>query len=116
MLTTLSKSESEPALSKPANGQPPNIATASISDTLAALHVDADTGLTRAEVDVRRKEHGYNEVAVRKGQAVLKFLWEIPGHLGVDARTDHGSVGRAGRLFGPGRGERPAGDQRRVEL
>ncbi len=43
--------------------KPPDIASASIPDTLAALHVNPGTGLTHAEVDVRRKEHGYNEVA-----------------------------------------------------
>ena len=52
---------------KPANAKPPDIASASVPDTLAALHVNPDTGLTHAEVDVRRKEHGYNEVAETKG-------------------------------------------------
>ena len=42
---------------------PPDIASASVPDTLAALHVDPDAGLTHAEVDARRKENGYNEVA-----------------------------------------------------
>jgi plasma-membrane proton-efflux P-type ATPase len=79
MLTTPSKSESEPPLSKPASGKPPDIATASVPDTLAALHVDPDTGLTHAEVDVRRKEHGYNEVAIKKGHPVLKFLRKFWG-------------------------------------
>ena len=67
MPTTPNKSEAEPAPSKPANAKPPDIASASVPDTLAALHVNPDTGLTRAEVDVRRKEHGYNEVAEQKG-------------------------------------------------
>ena len=53
------------------NAKPPDIASASVPDTLAALHVNPDTGLTRAEVDVRRKEHGYNEVAEKKGHPVL---------------------------------------------
>src|ERR1035438_10341109 len=79
MLTTPSKSESEPALSKPASGNPPDIDPASVPDTLAALHVDPDTGLTHAEVDVRRKENGYNEVAVKKGHPVLKFLRKFWG-------------------------------------
>jgi H+-transporting ATPase len=68
--------------------------TASVPDTLAALHVNPDTGLTHAEVDVRRKEHGYNEVAEKKGTRSSNSS-EILGNLGVDARTDHGSVGRA---------------------
>jgi hypothetical protein len=50
-------------MTKPANAEPPDIASAPVPDTLAALHVNPDTGLTHAEVDVRRKQHGYNEVA-----------------------------------------------------
>jgi magnesium-transporting ATPase (P-type) len=64
---------------KPANTKPPDIATASVPDALAALHVNPDTGLARAEVDVRRKEHGYNEVAPTKGHPVLKFLGKFWG-------------------------------------
>ena len=67
MQTDPNKSEFAPALSKPAIAKPPDIAAASVPDTLAALHVNPDTGLTHAEVDVRRKEHGYNEVAEKKG-------------------------------------------------
>src|ERR1035441_4030929 len=79
MQTTPNKSEPELAPSKPANTTPPDIATASVPDTLAALHVNPDTGLTHAEVDVRRKEHGYNEVAHTKGHPVLKFLRKFWG-------------------------------------
>src|SRR5450756_2376288 len=79
MGTTPNKSEAEPAPSKPANAKPPDIASASVPDTLAALHVNPDTGLTQAEVDVRRKEHGYNEVAEQKGHPVLKFLGKFWG-------------------------------------
>src|ERR1035437_8805362 len=79
MRTTPNKSEAEPAPSKPANAKPPDIAAASVPDTLAALHVNPDTGLTRAEVDVRRKEHGYNEVAEKKRHPVLKFLQKFWG-------------------------------------
>ena len=57
----------------------PDIASSSIPDTLAALHADAETGLTRAEADTRRKEHGYNEVAVQKGHPVLLFLAKFWG-------------------------------------
>jgi magnesium-transporting ATPase (P-type) len=53
---------------------PPDIAIASIPDTLAALRVDPATGLTRAEVDTRRKDHGYNEVAELRGHPVRTFL------------------------------------------
>ncbi|MGA2186696.1 MAG: HAD-IC family P-type ATPase, partial [Bryobacteraceae bacterium] len=79
MRMTPGKSEAEPAPSKPANAKPPDIAAASVPDTLAALHVNTDTGLTHAEVDVRRKEHGYNEVAEKKARPVLKFLRKFWG-------------------------------------
>ena len=61
------------------NGKAPDIASASIPDTLAALHVNPDSGLGRAEVDARRKEHGYNEVAERKGHPVFRFLRKFWG-------------------------------------
>jgi H+-transporting ATPase len=77
--TTPNKSKAEPASSKSANAKPPDIASASVPDTLVALHVNPDTGLTRAEVDVRRKEHGYNEVAEKRGHPVLKFLRKFWG-------------------------------------
>jgi len=41
--------------------------------------VNPDTGLTNAEVDVRRKEHGYNEVAEKKGHPALAFLRKFWG-------------------------------------
>jgi H+-transporting ATPase len=49
-----------------AKGKEPDIASASVPDTLATLKVNPDTGLTHAEVDTRRKENGYNEVAEKK--------------------------------------------------
>jgi plasma-membrane proton-efflux P-type ATPase len=79
MQTTLNKSEAERAPSKPATAKPPDIASASVLDTLAAFHVNLETGLTNAEVDVRRKEHGYNEVAEEKGHPVLMFLRKFWG-------------------------------------
>jgi H+-transporting ATPase len=79
MQTTPKRSEAELAPSKPANAKPPDIAAALVPDTLAALHVNPDTGLTHAEVDVRRKEHGYNEVAEQKGHPVLIFLGKFWG-------------------------------------
>jgi len=57
----------------------PNIVSLSLPDTLAALHVNPDAGLTRAEVDTRRREHGYNEVAEEKGHPVRKFLGKFWG-------------------------------------
>ena len=79
MGTTPNKSEAEPTPSKPGNVKPPDIASASVPATLAALDVNPDTGLTHAEVDVRRKEHGYNEVAEKKGHPVLMFLGKFWG-------------------------------------
>jgi H+-transporting ATPase len=57
----------------------PDIASASISDTLAALHTDPATGLTRAEAATRQNTHGYNEVAVQKGHPVRAFLAKFWG-------------------------------------
>ncbi|MFI5182361.1 MAG: plasma-membrane proton-efflux P-type ATPase [Thermoanaerobaculia bacterium] len=59
--------------------KPPDIASASVPESLAALHVNPEAGLTRADVDARRKEHGYNEVAEQKGHPVLKFLGKFWG-------------------------------------
>jgi H+-transporting ATPase len=58
----------------PVTDKAPEIVSASLPDTLAALHVNPETGLTRAEAAARRKEHGYNEVVEQKGHPVLKFL------------------------------------------
>lgn len=79
MGTTPNSSEAKPVLPKPANAKAPAIATASVPDTLAALQVNPDTGLTRGEVDIRRKEHGYNEVAEKRRRPVLKFLQKFWG-------------------------------------
>ena len=46
---------------------------------LTALHVNPETGLARAEVEIRRKEHGYNEVPVQKEHPVLIFLAKFWG-------------------------------------
>ena len=73
------KPEAEPAPSKPAIAKPPDIASASVPDTLAALQVNPDIGLAHAEVDARRKENGYNEVAEKKGHPVLMFLGKFWG-------------------------------------
>ena len=79
MPTPPNKFEAKPAPAKPADTKPPEIASASVPDTLAALKVNPDTGLTHAEVDTRRKENGYNEVAEKKGHPVLKFLKKFWG-------------------------------------
>jgi len=79
MQTTADKSESQPTPEKAANAKAPDIALASVPDTLAALKVNPETGLTRAEVDGRRKESGYNEVAEQKGHPLLSFLRKFWG-------------------------------------
>ena len=79
MRKTPNESEAESAHVKTANAKAPDIASASIPDTLAALHVKPDTGLTHAEVDLRRKDHGYNEVAEEKDRPVLKFIGKFWG-------------------------------------
>src|SRR5579863_5585461 len=57
----------------------PSIASATITEALATLHVNPDTGLTQAEIDIRRKQHGYNEVAEKKGHPALQFLKKFWG-------------------------------------
>ncbi|MHB1077639.1 plasma-membrane proton-efflux P-type ATPase [Thiobacillus sp.] len=63
----------------PAVTRKSDLASASVSDALAALDVNPETGLTRAEVDSRRMAHGYNEVAEQKGHPVLMFLGKFWG-------------------------------------
>lgn len=60
-------------------GKAPDIASVSVPATLLALHVNAETGLTRADVETRRKEHGYNEVAEQKGHPFITFLRKFWG-------------------------------------
>jgi len=79
MPTTPSESEAKPATAKPANAKSPDIARASIPDTLAALRVNPEIGLTHAEVDARRAENGYNEVVEKKEHPVLNFLKKFWG-------------------------------------
>jgi H+-transporting ATPase len=57
----------------------PDIAFASIPDTLAALHVDPESGLSRTETEARLRQHGYNEVAAQKQHPVLAFLAKFWG-------------------------------------
>jgi plasma-membrane proton-efflux P-type ATPase len=68
-----------PVSSRAADAKVPDIAVGSVPDTLARLKVDPDVGLTHSEVDVRRKEGGYNEVAEVKTHPVLKFLQKFWG-------------------------------------
>ena len=78
-VTTNSGAKLPPAAPAGAAAKAPDIAAASIPDTLAALHVDPEAGLTRAEVDTRRNQHGYNEVAVQKGHPLRQFLAKFWG-------------------------------------
>ena len=64
---------------KSLNTNPPDFVTASVPDTLSVLQVNPDTGLTHTEVDIRRKEYGYNEVAEKRGHPILMFLSKFWG-------------------------------------
>jgi H+-transporting ATPase len=66
MQTPRDNSEAEPPTGKKA----PDIASVAVPAALAALHVNPETGLAHAEVNIRRQEHGYNEVAEKKGHPV----------------------------------------------
>jgi H+-transporting ATPase len=61
------------------SAQAPNIAAASAPETLAFLQVNPDSGLSSADVEARRKEHGYNEVIETKEHPVLRFLSKFWG-------------------------------------
>jgi H+-transporting ATPase len=87
MQTIIKKPETLPPRVMPATARKSDIASdiasgiaaASIPDALAALRVNPETGLTRAEVNTRRKEHGYNEVAEQKSHPFRKFLGKFWG-------------------------------------
>ena len=53
MQTITKKSVVESPSSKPTTAKEPDIASVSVPDTLAALHMNPETGLTHAEVDTR---------------------------------------------------------------
>ncbi len=63
----------------PSDKKVPDIASATVTETLAALQVDPEAGLTQADVAVRLTEHGYNEVAEQKGHPVIMFLGKFWG-------------------------------------
>jgi H+-transporting ATPase len=56
-----------------------DFASISIPDTLSVLQVNPETGLTRTDVDSRRKQHGYNEVLERRQYPLLGFLKKFWG-------------------------------------
>jgi len=66
-------------MQQPTSLSPADIASTSVPETLAALHVNQEAGLTNAEVGARRQEHGFNEVAEQKGHPLLKFLGKFWG-------------------------------------
>ncbi len=57
----------------------PDLTSASVPDTLAALHVDPESGLTQGDAEARRGESGYNEVAPGRTHPVLGFLAKFWG-------------------------------------
>lgn len=65
--------------SMPSQNKEPDITSVPVPDMLAALRVDPDTGLTRAEAATRLKQHGYNEVKERQGRPFLKFIGKFWG-------------------------------------
>lgn len=65
--------------SEPAAEQATDLPTASIPDTLAALHANPDSGLPPLDVQSRRQKYGYNEVAEKKDHPVRQFLAKFWG-------------------------------------
>src|SRR4030042_7049498 len=57
----------------------PDIASGSISETLAILRVNPEVGLTPAEAHTRLGEDGFNEVPIRRSHPVLEFLGKFWG-------------------------------------
>ena len=60
-------------------GQGHDTVSASVPETLATLRANPETGLTRQEVDARRKQHGYNEIAEQHQHSILRFLGKFWG-------------------------------------
>ena len=79
MATVPKQSAAEVLPSKPEAGKIPDIVAASVPETLAALRVNSEIGLHRTEIEARRKEHGYNEVAEIKEHPILRFLSKFWG-------------------------------------
>ena len=76
---TIRKAGANPPRTMPITAATPDIASASVPATLAALHVAPETGLTQTEAATRRREHGYNEVAERKDHPLRQFLGKFWG-------------------------------------
>lgn len=73
------ESDTKLQVAKPAIGSAPLIADMTVSQALAALHVNTVVGLTGAEIERRRGEHGYNEVTQAKHHPVRDFLKKFWG-------------------------------------
>jgi len=73
------QSTAEVPSSKPEAGKIPDIVSASVPETLATLRVNPGIGLNRTEIEARRKEYGYNEVAETKEHPILRFLSKFWG-------------------------------------
>ena len=68
------KPEREALRSKAAKGSPE-----STEETLASLHANPRTELLRADVEARRKNEGFNEVAEKQAHPVLMFVRKFWG-------------------------------------
>ena len=68
------KAEREAPISKSAKGSP-----ASTEETLASLHANPASGLLRADVEARRKDEGFNEVAEKRAHPVRMFVGKFWG-------------------------------------
>ncbi len=79
MNETPNTSKVDPSNPNQSGSKPPDVASASIPDTLANLRVKPESGLSSGEVDVRRREHGFNEVAEKKQHPVSIFLRKFWG-------------------------------------
>ena len=71
--------EAEPSLPTRKAATVPDLAEMSVPEMLSALHVLPEKGLTGTDVELRRKEHGYNEVTEEHGHPVLLFLGKFWG-------------------------------------
>ena len=74
MQTKPTKPAREALVSKSATGSPE-----STEETLASLHANPTTGLLRADVEARRKDEGFNEVAEKQAHPVLMFVRKFWG-------------------------------------
>jgi plasma-membrane proton-efflux P-type ATPase len=66
-------------ISKTSSTVAPDITTYPIADTLKALQVNPEVGLSSADVENRRKEQGFNEVIEEKTHPVIIFLRKFWG-------------------------------------